>query len=209
MLYALFFIKSLFVGIAVAAPLGPAGILCLRYIINQGFWVGLVSGLGVATADTIYAAVAALGLTYIADFVIAYQFWLRFIGGVALILIGIKIFRVHSETPISKSNNTDFFHVFLSGFLFTIANPFMILILTAVFAAVGLASVGTNYDLALTVILGVLTGSSLWWLSLSGGISLFRRKFTESIIRLTNRISGIMIVLLGIYSFLTMFRLIE
>ncbi len=87
-----FFLKGVILGFSIAAPVGPIGILCIRRTLQFGRFSGLFSGLGAATADSIYAIIAAFGLTFVANFLMAGQFWLRLIGGIFLLYLGWKTF---------------------------------------------------------------------------------------------------------------------
>jgi len=97
-----FFLKGLVLGFSIAAPVGPIGVLCIRKTLEFGRFSGLFSGLGAACADAIYAIIAAFGLTFIANFLLEGQFWLRLIGGIFLLYLGWKNF---SAQPNSQSKN--------------------------------------------------------------------------------------------------------
>jgi threonine/homoserine/homoserine lactone efflux protein len=89
-------IKGFIIGLAMAAPVGPVGVLSLKRSFAQGHLCGLVSGLGISTAHAIYGFLAAYSLTTISDFVLDQQLWLRFIGGIILCGIGFKTFFINS-----------------------------------------------------------------------------------------------------------------
>jgi len=86
------FFKGLLIGVSIAAPVGPIGILCIRRTLANGRASGFFSGLGAATADACYASVAAFGLTFISDLLIRQQFWFGLVGGIFLCYLGIKTF---------------------------------------------------------------------------------------------------------------------
>jgi threonine/homoserine/homoserine lactone efflux protein len=101
----IFFLKGLIVGFSMAVPIGPVGIMCIRKTLTEGRSLGLINGLGGATADLLYAGIAALGLTFISDMITSQQFWMRLIGGGLLLFIGIKIFRTKHKNPILTFND--------------------------------------------------------------------------------------------------------
>lgn len=68
-----FFIKGLIIGIVIAVPVGPVGVLCMHRTLAEGKIHGLISGLGAATADAIYGFIAAFGLTFVSDFLVGQQ----------------------------------------------------------------------------------------------------------------------------------------
>ena len=84
------FLRGLVIGLSIAAPVGPIGVLCIRRTLAQGRGYGLVSGLGAATADAVYGCVAGFGLTLISSFLVDQQMWLRLIGGAFLCYLGVK-----------------------------------------------------------------------------------------------------------------------
>src|ERR1700688_2684883 len=83
-------LKGLAVGLAIAAPVGPIGLLCIRRTLSDGQRYGLASGLGAATADACYGVVAGFGLTFLSRFLVAQQFWLTLGGGVFLCYLGAR-----------------------------------------------------------------------------------------------------------------------
>lgn len=202
-----FFFKGLILGFSIAAPVGPIGILCIRKTLEFGRYSGLFSGLGAACADAIYAVIAAFGLTFIANFLLEGQFWLRLIGGIFLLYLGWKTF---SARPVSQSENvphTSLVNDFVSTFFLTITNPMTILSFLAIFAGLGLSSIEGDFIQAGVLVLGVFLGSAMWWLLLSEGITLFRKKVSQQMMTWINRIAGIIILLFGIGALLSLFTL--
>jgi len=194
-----FLLKGVLVGIVIAVPVGPVGVLCLRRTIFQGRLLGLLSGLGAATADLFFGVVAGFGLTVIQDWLLEYEDWLRLGGGVFLLWIGIAALRKRElrEARSSRSGE-DFAGAFLSTFLLTITNPITILAFLGVFAAVGFSGGEATLGNGAIMIAGVLAGSLLWWLGITFGAGLFRRRFTEEHLVWINRGSGVILTLSGI-----------
>src|SRR5690349_24948695 len=87
-----FLLRGLIIGFSIAAPVGPIGILCIRRTLANGRMSGLITGLGAATADALYGAVAGFGLTAISTFLVDQQIWLRIVGGLFLVWLGVKTF---------------------------------------------------------------------------------------------------------------------
>ena len=170
-------------------------------ILEEGRLAGLVTGLGAATADTVYGAVAAFGLTAVSAFLVSQQDWLRLIGGAFLLYLGIRTFltRPMPQTAVrdDKSSRT-LAGDYASTFLLTITNPLTIISFAAVFAGLGLGSGYDDLGSALLLVAGVFTGSALWWLLLSGGVSLLRGRITENGLRWVNRVSGVIITVFGV-----------
>lgn len=193
-----FFFKGLILGFSIAAPVGPIGVLCIRKTLEFGRFSGLFSGLGAACADAIYAVIAAFGLTFIANFLLEGQFWLRLVGGIFLLYLGWKTF---SAKPNSQSKNlphTTLANDFISTFFLTLTNPMTIFSFLAVFAGLGLSSFQGDYLQASVLVIGVFLGSALWWLILSEGVTLFRKKVSKEIMMWINRVAGLIIFGFGI-----------
>ncbi len=194
-----FFVRGLLIGLSVAAAVGPMSILCMQRTIQRGFLYGLISGLGVATADGLYGCIAGFGLTVIATFLVNQQGWIRVVGGLFLIYLGGKTLLTRpAERAAVASKASSFSGAYVSTFLLTLTNPLTILSFVAIFAGLGVGS-GKNSPLtALLVVCGVFLGSASWWCLLTGGISLFRRKFTARWLLWINRVSGGVIALFGL-----------
>lgn len=192
-----FFWKGLIIGFAIAAPVGPIGVLCIRRTLANGRMAGLLSGLGAATADAMYGCVAGFGLTLVSDFLIDYALWIQVLGGGFLCYLGVKTF-LETPTEEAVTPGSRLASAYGSTVLLTLTNPATILSFVAVFAGLGLATTGQDYRSAGILVLGVFTGSGLWWLLLSGGISVLRGQFDAQRLRWINRISGVILVAFGV-----------
>lgn len=194
-----FFVKGIILGFAIAAPVGPIGILCIRKTLQYGRWSGLFSGLGAAMADTLYGIVAAFGITLISGFLFACQFWLHVIGGGFLLYLGWKTFFAKPKEEGNGITHKTLMKDFLSTFVLTMTNPMTILSYLAIFAALGLpAKMDGNHFNAAWLVVGVFLGSSLWWLILSEGVTLFRKKINQNLMTWINRTAGLIISLFGL-----------
>lgn len=191
-------LRGLAVGFSIAAPVGPIGVLCIRRTLADGRAAGLVSGLGAATADAIYGSIAGFGLTFVSGFLLSQTGWLRLVGGAFLLYLGIRTLLSRPAERPAAASGTGLARAYASTFLLTLTNPATILSFVAVFAGLGLASAGGDYAAATLLVLGVFSGSALWWLLLSGGVSLFRARFDPRAMRWVNRLSGVVIATFGL-----------
>jgi len=193
------FVEGLIIGFAVAAPVGPIGILCIRRTLNHGPLAGFLSGMGAATADASYGFVAAFGLTAISGFLLDMETWLRLGGGTFLIWLGIRAWR--SKPSEDQAANTRRGLGLLSGYLattvLTLANPSTILSFLAIFAGLGLASETRAYGDAAILVIGVFIGSALWWLFLAFLASVFRQKLGGEGMKWINRFSALLLAGFG------------
>jgi threonine/homoserine/homoserine lactone efflux protein len=193
----IFFLKGLIIGFAMAVPIGPLGIMCIRKTLAQGHTRGLIIGFGAATADSLFGSIAAFGLTFISDAIASQHFWLRLIGGALLLFLGIRTFLAKRKAPRIPSDNKGMLGSYASAFLLALTNPVTIFAFVAVFAAFGLGHKLVIIS-ACILVLGVFTGSCLWFLSLGYVATLFRKKLDAGGLAWVNRISGVLIILSGI-----------
>ena len=202
----IYFLKGAILGFAIAAPVGPIGILCIRKTLEYGRFSGLFSGLGAAVADAIYGAVAAFGLAFISDYLIMGEFWLRLIGGAFLIYLGAATYFAKANKKTQLVTHKTLVSDFVSTFFLTMTNPMTILSFAAVFAGVGLAAVSRDYLDASWLVFGVFVGSALWWLILSGATSLLRGRLDTRRLIWVNRISGGIILAFGVLALASVVR---
>jgi len=195
------FLQGLLVGFAIAAPVGPIGILCIQRSLQDGFRIGLWTGLGAATADTFYGAMAAFGLTAISSLLTAHENVIRLVGAAFLLLIGIRSLIAHSQQNIKPSETEpSAWHAYFSTFFLTLSNPATILSFIAIFAALGLGTEDREYSEALILVISISIGSTIWWLLLSGGVAyVLNRWMNASIMRWVNITSGLILCVFGVF----------
>jgi threonine/homoserine/homoserine lactone efflux protein len=224
------FVRGLALGFAIAAPVGPIGVLVIRRTLAEGRMAGLVSGLGAATADGIYGFIAAFGLTFISSFLISQQNWIRLLGGLFLIYLGIKTLRAPvAQRPASgfdtaqpgfdtaptgtptqpTATQSGLSGNYASTFVLTLTNPLTILSFAAVFAGLGVGATSGDYASAAVLVLGVFLGSALWWLALSTGVSLLRSRVSPRGLRWVNRVSGLFILGFGLAALASLAPLLQ
>ncbi len=199
-------IKGVILGLSIAAPVGPIGVLCIRRTLAQGQLVGLVSGLGAATADVVYGCLAGLGLTLVSDVLVKQQGWLRLVGGLFLIYLGVKTFLTRPAEKAAQAQGRGLLGAYGSTLALTLTNPMTILSFVAILAGAGVGQGGGDYLSAGVFVLGVFIGSALWWLTLSTGVGLFRHRFTPQAMQWVNRISGAIILLFGALALLGLLK---
>ena len=199
-----FMLKGMVIGFAIAAPVGPIGVLCIRRSLAEGRQIGLVTGLGAATADAAYGCVAAFGLTTVSGFLVGQRWWLAFPGGVFLCYLGVRTFIGKPASQAAAVRGSGLLSAYFSTLLLTLTNPVTILSFAAVFAGFGLG-VTPDYLAAGTLVAGVFLGSALWWLLLSNGVALFRSRVSSTWMQTVNRLSGGFLFALGLYALSTLF----
>ncbi|MCA1961054.1 MAG: LysE family translocator [Desulfomonile sp.] len=197
-------VKGLVIGFSIAAPVGPIGVLCIRRTLAEGHACGLVSGLGAATADTIYGCIAGFGLTFLSGFLISQQEWLRLIGGAFLCYLGIKTFLAKPAEQATVAKGNGLAAAYTSTFFLTLTNPMTILSFSAIFAGLGIISDRGDSISAALLVFGVFAGSALWWVILSSGVNVYRAKLNPSGLQWVNRIAGVIIAGFGVMALLSL-----
>ena len=195
-----FLFKGLLLGFSIAAPVGPIGVLCIRRTLANGMSHGIISGLGAATADAVYGLISAFGVTAVGVFLTDHSQWLRLIGGLFLLYLGFKTFRSAPETKAATAKSGDHLTAFASTLFLTLTNPMTVLSFAAIFAGLGAGSAGTGWTSAAFIVLGVFSGSLLWWVLLAGFVGHLREGFDTARLLWVNRISGAVICTFGFIS---------
>ena len=199
------FLRGLIIGLSIAAPVGPIGVLCIRRTLADGRAIGFASGLGAATADAVYGAVAAFGLSLVTNALVEQRVWLQAGGGVFLCYLGVRTWRaVPHVASGGPADGRGLAAAWASTFALTLTNPTTIISFAAIFAGLGLGRRVGGYGAAPVMVLGVFLGSALWWLILSVGVGLFRSALTPDRLRWVNRCSGIIIAAFGVAALLSL-----
>ena len=191
-------LKGFALGFAIAASPGPIFFLCVRRTLVRGRLYGLASGLGVATADGFYGAIAAFGVAAISATLVSGRRPLALIGGIVLVALGIRILterqaNAQSDGPPSRRG---LLGAYLSTLGLTITNPATILSFAALAATLGLGA-GGGFARPASLVAGVLLGSAAWWCLLVAGTSILRNRLTPNVVRLISAFSGLVIIVLG------------
>lgn len=196
--------RGIIIGFAIAAPVGPIGLLCIRRTLAEGRAIGFLSGLGAATADATYGSIAAFGLSALATMLVSIQWWMRLVGTIFLLYLGIRTMLERPAEKAAPLTGRGLAGAYATTFALTITNPLTILSFAAVFAGLGAGAAGISG--ATFTVLGVFIGSALWWFLLSGGVGFFRKHLTSTTLRWVNIIAGLLMVGVGIWLGLGMLK---
>lgn len=196
--------RSFLIGILASIPLGPIGVLCVQRTLNYGRPAGFASGYGAALADTIFATIAAWGLSYIIDYVERYQSGFEIIGGLVMLIVGLALYR---RDPIPAYRHRDevkrkLWQDVIYTMLLTLTNPLAILIFLALMASFGVVVDTTHPNELFMIIVGVHIGATLWWFCLTYGVSHLRSLFRLRRLWWFNKISGVVIAAFGLVAML-------
>ncbi len=200
---ATLFIRGFLIGLSVAATVGPMAVLCIRRTLADGRLAGLATGLGVATADGCYGAVAGLGLTVVSGALLGVQVWLRLIGGGFLLYLGLKTLLAAPAARPANAPVANLPRAYVSALALTLTNPLTILSFAAIFAGLGAATSG-GYKTAALLVLGVFAGSAAWWVILTSAVTTLRARITTHGLRWVNRVSGAIIFGFGLIALISL-----
>lgn len=200
-----FLLKGLLIGFSVAAPVGPIGILTIRRTLAEGRLSGFATGMGAAVADMAYGMVAAFGLTAVSAFLLTQSFWLRLLGGLFLLYLGLRIMLSKPATAAGAAEGRGLLRNFVSTFFLTVTNPATILSFVAIFAGLGLGSAQAGAADSAVLVAGVLAGSALWWLLLSTVVGFFASRLTPGHLQWVNRCSGLIVIGFGLVAWYSCF----
>lgn len=191
------FLKAAGIGVAVAAPVGPMSLLCMRRSLTSGWRWGLATGAGIAVGDGIYAAVAALGLAGVSAFVLAWERQLHLAAGLFLIWLGLKTFFTKDEGRVAEARAVGSLGAaFLGSVALTLTNPPTIVMFAAVFTALAPTS-GFDPMVALATVGGVFVGSLAWWIGVVTAVSALRHALGRRVRSWIDRVAGVVLAVLG------------
>jgi len=192
------FVRGLIAGFALAAPVGPVAVLCIRRALSTGRFQAFVAGLGAAFADMIFGAVAGLGIGVVMTFILDHEIAIGSVGGLIVLAIGVATFRAPVSFSESSGAPSIMSRDFATTFSMAITNPATMIAAIGLFAAFAPIDLYTAPASATLLVTGVFAGSALWWLILVGAVGTFRDAFMRRGLPHLNHISGAIIMLSGL-----------
>ena len=190
-------IRGLAAGLIIAAPVGPVNLLCIRRTLEKGWRSGMVSGLGAALADTVYGAIAAFGISMVIQFLMREEFWIRVIGGIFLMGIGVVYYRRAPRSIEAGDAGSSADSDCLSAFVLNATNPTTVLSFLAVLATLGVGRQSSLWQTT-TLVAGIFSGSMIWWTILACTASRLRGRINDRTMRWMNHVAGIAIGCFGL-----------
>ena len=192
--------RGMLIGLMVSVPLGPMGVLIIQKTLHKGALSGFIAGMGAACADLFYATVAAFGLGFVINTIKTHEVILQIVGGIFLLIMGLNIYFANPLKQIKarrRVTKKGLLGDFLSLFFLTVSNPVTVVVFMAVFAGTSVLGETPTFSTEIMLLIGVLLGGSAWWYTLSTIVNIFRKKFKLRVLVTINRVSGIIITILG------------
>ena len=198
--------EGVIIGFLMAVPIGAVGILCIRRTLSSGRRDGFVVGLGGATADLLLSAISVFGIRLIYDFINSHQYEIRLVGGILLLAMGVSLIRARRVTERGQKSIVEQSKVFFSTLTIALTNPLVVFGYAAVMSVVFPANMFTDPWSVATIVVGVFSGSLLWFFTISNIVHRFRTAFTDDKLVIVNRIAGILLLIIGVTSVYVGFR---
>lgn len=194
-------IVGIIIGIIVVFPIGPLGIIALQRTINRGWKIGFFSGVGAAVSDLVYSSAAIFGISFVDDFIIKHKYLINQITGTLFLIVGINIFiNAAVSKDIEEEERKEIMHPALSNFLLGLSNPMTFLIFLSIFTKMKLENGEPLHNLILVI--SIFTGSVLFWIITSKFVNNSKSNFKIETFYMINKVIGVIISLLGMYSIL-------
>lgn len=191
------------VGLSIAAPVGPIGLLTIQRTLERGRLAGLATGLGAATADACYGAIGAYGVHWLVGALVALRLPLAIGGGLLLLWMAVQTWRSPvAETAAHTADARGMLGLWAGTFLLTLSNPMTIVSFVAVF---GMLGAGAGVPPAAMVV-GVFAGSAAWWLMLTSGVQALRGRLGPALRRGVNRVSAAVLAGFALWQGLSLLR---
>ena len=188
--------QSFVLGLGIAMPVGPIGVLVIRRSLSDGRNIGIASGLGAASADGIYGLIATLGLGLVSSLLAGVQFYTRLIGGVFLLYLAMTIYRARPSEKAALARGSNLWGAYFSTLALTLSNPATILFFFGVVAGLGVRGS------AWAIVPGFFLGSASWWITLSLVASAFGSRLDAKALRIVNLTSSLVILGFALYALL-------
>ncbi len=192
--------KGILVGLFVSIPLGPIGMLCIQRTLNRGQRYGIATGFGATASDLLYTIVSLFFLSFVLDLIEQYKFVIQISGSAILIIFGYFIFNSHPSAQPKPHELKQFslFGDFITSFGLTLSNPLVLFVLIALFAKFEFITNESTFFEIVIGIASILSGALLWWSVLTFLVSKFRQKLNINGLRTINKVTGLVIISIGI-----------
>ena len=194
-------LKGFLVGICASAPIGPIAILVVQKSLSMGHKAGFVSGLGASVVDTFYASIAIFALAFAQRFLEDHRVIILIAGGVVLAVLGLSMALKDPFRKMKSDGSTVSPKDFGKAVAMALSNPGAIFVMFTLFAFFGLANDAPHTWRVAPMILSVSAGSVTYWFFMSWLLSRFRNVFKMRTIVWISRITGAIIVIIGIALF--------
>ena len=190
---ALFLIAFVFV----ITP-GPGTLAVFAKSMAQGFISAFYLSIGMVLGDLVYLAAVLFSLDLFAETITPLMDYVRVLGGLYLIYLGVGAWNAHQVKLSSKASHKTNTKEFLTGLLISLTNPKVMIFYIAILPAfVDLSQMSVFYalEVLLTVGIGLIVGISALNIAVGKIKQIFAKPGMDEHI---NKISGIIMVSVGV-----------
>lgn len=194
-------VKGFAIGICASAPVGPIAILVIQKSLSKGHKDGFITGLGACVVDTVFSIVAIFALAAAERLINEHRELILLAGGIVVTILGWSMstsdpFRKLKarESKRTSVSVTDFLQAVAMG----LSNPGAIFVIFALFAFFGIGPLDSSDWRVAPIILSVSLGSAFYWFIVTWLLSHFRKRFRLRTILWINRITGAIIIIIGL-----------
>ncbi len=193
-----YILKGLVIGLIFGLPAGVSGTITIQKTLERGFWSGFFTGMGATVSDMFYASVAAFGIHIIYNFLTTYMTQIQLVGGVVIIAYGIYTIFKKSTVNEKVAGATGILSCFLTALGIAILNPASILAYMIGFTLFGVAEAGAlTFLQAFQLVAFLGLGTVIWWVFVSGLVTLLRQRITEKTNHRLHMVFGVLTLILG------------
>ena len=204
--YILQLVGGIIIGLCISAPMGPAGILCLRRALEQGRRAGVITGIGATLGDLVYAIITYLFTGILLDYIDRNMVPLRIVA--SLLFIGFATY-LYFSTPrlevsqrvVAKINQRNLSHL-ASGFLLTIPNLLIVPVYVVLFSQFNFVyPLGEPpYGMFALGLISIALGALIWWLFITYIATRLRDLVSQRNLRIFNRIFALVFAVIAVVS---------
>ena len=202
------FFSGIFIGLIVSIPIGPVNLICIRRTLRFGALNGFIAGLGSAFGDAVFATVIGFGLSAIRQWIEHHSTWIQLAGGLLLLGFGVYTYvtdplhgrPLDANGALPEARRASPARTLATTFALAVTNPATLFGFTVLFAGVGgiAATGGMGPFDAFFLVLGVVSGSTLWWFTLTTVIGYLHASIDEAVMKVINHVSGLLVCLFGL-----------
>lgn len=188
------FLKGVVIGIVASAPMGPVGVLCIQRTLNKGRAYGLVTGVGAAFSDILYALLTGYSLNLLYDVISnpTTVYWMQLIGAIIMFIFGVHTFRsnpVRNTRNVSRNKSSLLLNG-VTGFFITLSNPMIVLLFVALFSPFDFVIPEMTAWAQVVGYLAIFAGAMLWWFFITYLVNKLGKRFDVRGIAIINKVVG-------------------
>ena len=184
------------VALAAAAPIGAISILTIQRALSLGFWRAFWPTLGAVAGNGIFGVIAALGTGYITASIMGSEVWLRLMGSVVLVVMGVRLLHSKQAGRPAADESFGLWQLGMLKFTLVLSNPLTLGFYLAAFALMGLKSSHIFARESFVLGGGIIFGALIWFSLICIAAGKFHLKVDDGQLgRIRSGVGGLLIIL--------------